>query len=338
MRVGLLLALLVPPSTSQVCWKGEEAAREVRGWALAGTEEERFEIAFYETVLDLVRRGEGPSWYLVAGGWQGAFYYEGGQPGEERVGAYLYPDFLTAVVGVWQDHLLLRGRVTSLGEACHETKTGWKLMFTDPVGPTIAYSPPTHHSLGVSDHSLSDPYEARTVVVKPSLQPGAQDGLFTLREVQAGEVLAFYSGFIIHCESNLRALDRRELGDELEHERNMYNIALDIGEEDQNLCIDLPPELGNDVTKYRATLGHKVNHSFEPNCEFVLLSSHPVLGTVMGLAALRDITADQELRVNYGYNVTSDPDQPAWFVKLWHEFYKTDPAEPSEKTAEKDEL
>ena len=44
------------------------------------------------------------------------------------------------------------------------------------------------------------------------------------------QVVAFYSGFIINCESSLRALDRREMTDEEEHHRNMYNIALDLGE------------------------------------------------------------------------------------------------------------
>ena len=35
---------------------------------------------------------------------------------------------------------------------------------------------------------------------------------------------------------------------EEEHVRNMYNIALDLTDGD-NLCIDLPPDLGNDVNK-----------------------------------------------------------------------------------------
>ena len=52
--------------------------------------------------------------------------------------------------------------------------------------------------------------------------------------------------------------------------------------------------------RYNATLGHKVNHSFEPNSEFILFSSHPILGTVMALAAMEDMTPGQELTVNYG--------------------------------------
>ena len=40
------------------------------------------------------------------------------------------------------------------------------------------------------------------------------------------KVVAFYSGFIIHCESSLRALDRRELSDDAEHERWLFLIRL----------------------------------------------------------------------------------------------------------------
>ena len=33
--------------------------------------------------------------------------------------------------------------------------------------------------------------------------------------------------------------------------RNMYNIAMDLEEGADNLCIDLPPHLGNGVDRYR---------------------------------------------------------------------------------------
>ena len=111
--------------------------------------------------------------------------------------------------------------------------------------------------------------------------------------------------------------------------RNMYNIALDLPGEEENLCIDIPTDMGNNVsmwvtmmlyndcvtiflsfgvslgnppsfTRYNATLGHKVNHSFEPNSEFILFSAHPILGTVMALAAMEDMIPGQELTVNYG--------------------------------------
>ena len=176
------------------------------------------------------------------------------------------------------------------------------------------------------------------IVVLSSL-PGASDGLFTRRPVLSGEVVSFYSGFIIHCDSALRALNRVDYSDKEEHERNMYNIALDTKvsnfhqkilskpgffhlnhQDGENLCIDLPPELGP-VSRYNATLGHKVNHSFTPNCEFVLYSVHPVLGTIMAVAALDDMAPDTELTVNYGYNYTAEQEQPQWFVQQWKDFY-----------------
>lgn len=128
---------------------------------------------------------------------------------------------------------------------------------------------------------------------------------------------------MISCNSSLRALDRTEYSDEEEHHRNMYSLSLGLEDED-NYCLDLPPELGNDVNKYNATLGHKLNHRFEPNVEFLLFSVHPVLGTVMSLSALEDIPAGTELTVNYGYDLKEDPDQPEWFKEQWIDFYGED--------------
>jgi len=301
------------------CLEGDGASWAIKKWILLDIEKlEKFEIKYYETQLSLVKEDEGPSWYIVSDGWQGAFYYESGEPGSERVGAYLYPDYSTAIVGVWKDHLLVHGRTTELVEACRSGNT-WTLQFGELEGPVMTYSPPSHYSYGVSPLQR-DPYESRTVQVRKSEEAGAEDGLFTTREVLSGEVLAFYSGLIIYCDSSLRALDRRELSDEEEHVRNMYNIALDIGDDDDNLCIDIPPEMGNDVNKYNATLGHKVNHSFTPNSEFVLFTAHPVLGTIMALTALKDMPAMVEISVNYGYNFTTEPDQPQWFKHVWQEF------------------
>lgn len=303
------------------CYRGEEASRSLRSWALASSyPTETYQIKFYETELTLIREEDGPSWYLIGWGWQGAFYYESGRPGETRAGAYLYPDYRTGVVGLWLDHLLLQGRATRLGEACRLAGGHtWRLQFEEPTGPVLHYSPSSHYSLGI-DPLQRDPYESRTVEVRRSGLSGAEDGLFTLRHVIAGETLAFYNGYILNCDSALRALDRREMSDEEEHTRNMYNIALDL-EEGDNLCIDLPPHLGNGVERYNATLGHKVNHSFEPNAEFVLFSGHPVLGTIMSLSATVDIPPDQEVTVHYGYNYTADPDQPDWFVRQWKAYY-----------------
>jgi hypothetical protein len=230
------------------CLRGEDASWTIKNWILTDLDDiKNYEIKFYETSLSLVDDGNGSSWYIVSDGWQGAFYYKTGDPGSEWTGAYLYPDYSTAIVGVWRDHILVSGRTAHLVEACRAGNI-WKLKFGELEGPIMTYSPPSHYSYGV--HPLQrDPYEMKTVEVKKSKQHGAEDGLFTARDVNEGDMIAFYSGLVIFCESSLRALDRRELSDEEEHFRNMYNIALDIGEDDDNLCIDIPPEMGNDVNR-----------------------------------------------------------------------------------------
>ena len=308
--------------TEPQCFKNEEASWEIKKWILTEIgDEDKTKVRFYETDMSFVKPDSGPSWYIVGDGWQGSYYYEDGHDLVERPGVYLYPDYFTAVRGLYRDHVLVTGQVTRLSEACRDGHV-WSLSFEkiEPSQPPLTYSPPSHYSYGVSP-TFSDPYETRTVEVKRSVKEDANQGLFTRRSVMSGEVLAFYSGLIINCDSSLRPLDRRELSDAEEHDRNAYNIALDLGGDEENLCIDIPPDMGGDVRRYNATLAHKVNHSFEPNSEFVLFSAHPVLGTIMAITALEDLEAGLEVTVNYGYNFTAEPDQPEWFRQLWIDYY-----------------
>ena len=55
-------------------------------------------------------------------------------------------------------------------------------------------------------------------------------------------------------------------------ERKSYLIALDPEHD-----LDIPPDLANKVDRYRATLGHKVNHWFKPNTYFSW-AVHPLFG------------------------------------------------------------
>ena len=70
-----------------------------------------------------------------------------------------------------------------------------------------------------------------------------------------------------------------------------------------HLAFDYPITFKNLIKffffRYNATLGHKVNHSFEPSSEFVLFAVHPILGTIMSLVALQDIPANQEVNINF---------------------------------------
>ncbi|XP_023320452.1 histone-lysine N-methyltransferase SETD7 [Eurytemora carolleeae] len=332
-------------TTSKECFNGELAAKQLRKWALReGSNQENKKIELYDTNLTLIRNGpSNPTWYIAAHGWEGSFYYTSfdsqDRPGDlcesstsgdledlkecqisdkTLSGAYLYPDFYTAVVGLWQNHLLIQGQITKLHQAC---KSGnlWILDFKESSESNIKYSPPTHYSLGVDPLEV-DPYESRTVEVRNSSveDTSAGQGLFTKRNIIKGEVLAFYNGYIIFCNATTRPLNRQSFSKEEEHIRNTYRMFHHQEEVKDNYCIDLPPELAN-LQRYNATLGHKVNHSFQPNSEFLLFPLHPILGTVMSLVATQDIQADQEILVDYEYYVNEDQleSQPDWFRKLW---------------------
>eukprot|EP00088_Acartia_fossae_P013039 TRINITY_DN16753_c0_g1_i2.p1 TRINITY_DN16753_c0_g1~~TRINITY_DN16753_c0_g1_i2.p1 ORF type:complete len:220 (+),score=19.68 TRINITY_DN16753_c0_g1_i2:84-743(+) len=189
------------------CYYGEEASLRLKRWALYTSKNlEANTEYFFETELTIIEYEEEPSWYLVGQGWLGLFYYETGHLDDPRSGAFLYPDFSNAVVGLWMDHLLLQGKRTRLGEICRNGNS-WILKFSELSGPLLTYSPPSHYSLGV-DALHSDPFEEGTVEVRESNIPGAKQGLYTRRDILAGEVITFYSGYVIDCDSSLRPLDR----------------------------------------------------------------------------------------------------------------------------------
>ena len=51
--------------------------------------------------------------------------------------------------------------------------------------------------------------------------------------------------------------------------------------------MDIPPRYVN-VENYRATLAHKINHSFTPNCGWDTIE-HPVFGKIPSVVALADV-------------------------------------------------
>lgn len=107
---------------------------------------------------------------------------------------------------------------------------------------------------------------------------------------------------------------------------------------DDDWMIDVPPALTS-IIKFRATLGHKVqrynwyfcvlsnwfnlqiNHKFKDyNAEFVYLK-HPVFGNVRGLAAVQNIAKNEEIFVDYQYDLKYD-DTPQWYRESYKKFHQ----------------
>merc|ERR1712126_147703 len=69
------------------------------------------------------------------------------------------------------------------------------------------------------------------------------------------------------------------------------------------------------LSKFRSTLGHKVNHSFTKANAIFISVIHPRHGPIKAAISTRKIMKGQEILCNYGY----DPNGyvPSWYAKLY---------------------
>ena len=89
---------------------------------------------------------------------------------------------------------------------------------------------------------------------------------------------------------------------------------------EKGITFNVPKEYWN-VEKYRATLGHKMNHSFKFNKAQMMYASHPRFGDVKAYYAKENITKGEEIFVNYGYK------KGEWVPKWYSMLYKKETGE-----------
>ncbi|KAG8592708.1 hypothetical protein GDO81_000597 [Engystomops pustulosus] len=157
---------------------------------------------------------------------------------------------------------------------------------------------------------LPDPYELDRVYVAVSMISNAGEGLYTKVSVEPRTVMSFYNGVrITHQE-----VDSRDWS------QNGNTISLD-----DETVIDVPDPYYM-TNKYCASLGHKANHSFSPNCMYDTFV-HPRFGPIKCIRTIRAVEKDEELTVAYGYNHNSagmnGPEAPEWYQQQLKEFELT---------------
>ncbi len=224
---------------------------------------------------------------------------------------YIYPDMRSAFVGRFSRGVMVSARTREVVGASSSGDGGFVPVpvFSpesdgDGGGDAVGYSCATRSSVG-QNPLVPDPYESRTVQVGPSSFPGAGEGLFARRDLPAGTLVAFYNGVRIPY-----ALG----GPKEEWSTSGYKIFINAdftsGER-----MDIPNNL-TDTGRYRATLGHKVNHSFVPNCDQWFFD-HPRFGVVPCQRAIRQISAGEEVTMDYEYDPYNCPE---WFRKALLDF------------------
>ena len=144
---------------------------------------------------------------------------------------------------------------------------------------------------------------------------GYGEGLYLKRHVTEKVIVAFYNGL------RLPGLEPEDAS----WEDRGYRIM--VGEDAR---MDVP-EAARSTLEYRASLGHKIQHSFSPNCEFWevpilsyrvpslsqycrLQTEHPVFGHIPCIRTLVELPGGVEITVNYNYMLD---DCPQWYSELW---------------------
>ena len=77
-----------------------------------------------------------------------------------------------------------------------------------------------------------------------------------------------------------------------------------------------------EISKYRATLGHKVNHSFSNVNVRFQSAIHPRFGPINAVVSLKHISKGEEILASYAYS--PETNVPRWFAKA----YETEKKKP----------
>ena len=212
---------------------------------------------------------------------------------------FLYPDLVTAIQGQFAHGRLVSGR---LGHVRNFRLTGVvpELEVDVSVGAGGLYHYQPAGSLCISRSPLlRDPFECRYVFVSQSRSgAGAGEGLFAKTDLARGQLCALFNG-----------VRQRRLTGQYFHQPDWSDYRIGCGAETD---LDILPGQER-LENYRATLAHKVCHSFNNNCSFAQFW-HPRFGNIMSVVAATDIKAGEELCVCYNYKLDSAPD---WYLQLW---------------------
>eukprot|EP00092_Neocalanus_flemingeri_P101392 GFUD01129637.1.p1 GENE.GFUD01129637.1~~GFUD01129637.1.p1 ORF type:complete len:350 (-),score=82.60 GFUD01129637.1:81-1130(-) len=223
---------------------------------------------------------------------------------------YLYPDCRTGLVGSFQGCELKAAQPCEVMSCARTVADSVPVpLMSRPSGDIYTFDPASP-AVFCRAPSLPDPYESLFVEVKPSQIKDAGEGLFAKINIDVGTVISFYNGVRVRS------------GHDWE-KPTPYKMVLD-----ETSDIDLPENMTS-LENYRATLGHKVCHCFEPNCETDVFF-HPRFGLIRCIATIDNIKAGEEILINYGYNLSY---APTWYKVAWAKHQKVVRGLPDWKTA-----
>ena len=153
----------------------------------------------------------------------------------------------------------------------------------------------------------------------------AGEGAFAAMDIPASTVFVLYGGMLYNSEQN------KILQKKLESMKVNHGWGWDHPEAVAqwkykhtllgcDIAIDIAPEFGP-TSEFQGTLGHKINHKFDPNTRYIAYESAR-FGLINAIKTIGPIKKDEEFFASYGYSMTKSP---KWYRDLYRQFAKANP-------------
>ena len=269
----------------------------------------------------------GPCWRGLHGGsWiYGIVDGHGHFTGIDQSIAYVHQDLKLAMIGSFSNGLMIDGQeVDIIGQSCNDD--GIKVLkFGQPRGPIYHYEEPTNTTFGDQPH-VRDPLDNKYLYLKDSNTfDTAGEGAFAAMDIPASTVFVLYGGMLYNSEQN------KILQKKLESMKVNHGWGWDHPEAVAqwkykhtllgcDIAIDIAPEFGP-TSEFQGTLGHKINHKFDPNTRYIAYESAR-FGLINAIKTIYPIKKDEEFFASYGYSMTKSP---KWYRDLYRQFAKANP-------------
>ncbi len=213
---------------------------------------------------------------------------------------------MNCYVGQFEDGKMMSGRSATVTGGTADASGVRVPSFSEPAADAVVYRHVEQEKGQLVDPLVPDPTEETWVRVGQStLGREAGEGLFAKRDIPENTVVAFYGGLRFSSRewNASRPLDPH------------YWMKVDGGGGLADAGVmHLPDELGRGTHRYRATLAHKINHSFRDwNCVFHSLD-HPRFGLVPAARAVDRVPEGRELLCVYEYEYH---EAAPWYQELW---------------------